>query len=443
MTEAAPLALLLLMMGASPRDAGRPDAGRPGSALERLSAEVSAVVVAKRFSPPVGVYTEAAAAPLARAFSSLLSSRLAAARLAPVSIEARDSAEAERLARERGVASLVRLTVELQGASLVGRGDALGTGVNFWSGAMATRSGPAAALAFAVAADAEASMLAGGAPASPARPMELWLSSLARLPQVPAALALADLDGDRRAELLVLTRDRLLALGADGTTVGRAELLGPLAARPSREPFGAIGVAQGRVVVWSGRREKPEAFEQSLALKSLGPADGLMLDGVGLALEPGVNRFLPEVTWGPHTAVMPLALQAFSVFGAMALLCFADGTGAVARGAIPASRLSGIGTGSVLADLDGDGSPEAVVTSARTVGDVDELRILALGAFEAAQARGGDVGEATPLWQRPLRGRAVVAAAGDLDASGSDEVVLGLWQPDGTGELLVLRRVAP
>ena len=426
--------LLVLLCGAPSETAA--------SSLEQLTAHVSEAISAKGFPPPVGVYVEATATPLARVVSSLLTSRLAAARLAPVAIDAKDATDAERLARERGAASLVRLTVQVEGTRLVARGDALGTTVNFWSGRVPTRSGPAAALSFAVNADAQALMLAGGPPAA-LLPMELWLSSLGRLPQVPAALALADLDGDRRAEILVLTHDRLVVLGADGKTLAKAELSAPLSLRPSREPFGLIAVAQGRVLVWSGRRERPEAFEGGLLLKPLGPVDGFKVDGVGLAIEAGSNRIAPEVTWGGRSAVMPVGVQAVSLFGTMALVCFADGTGAITRGATVTTRVSGVGTGSVLADLDGDGSPEVVVTSARTVGDVDELRVLPLSAFEAAQTRGGVAGEATPLWQQPLKGRAVVAATGDLDGSGADEVVLGLWQTDGTGEILLLRRVKP
>ena len=83
------------------------------------------------------------------------------------------------------------------------------------------------------------------------------------------------------------------------------------------------------------------------------------------------------------------------------------------------------------------------MTSARTTGEVDEVRVVALGAFEAAQARNGAASEMTAAWQRKLDGRAVVAASGDLDGDGADEVVLATWRRDGSSELLVLRRVTP
>ena len=321
------------------------------------------------------------------------------------------------------------------------RGDALGTRVNFWSGAVPTRSGPATALAFSSSADAQALLLAGGTPA-PAAPLELRLSSLVRMPQVPAALAVADLEGDRRAEILVLTHDRLLVLGAEGRIVARAELEGPVSTRPSREPFGIIAVSQGRVVVWSGRRDQPEAFEGGLSLDACRGDRWLQARRPGLDGGAGPQPLSPrDQLAAGRGGAMPLAFQAVSLFKGMGLFCFADGSGAITQGTIPTSRVAGVGTGSALGDLDGDGIPEVVVTSARTVGEVDDVRVLALSAFEAAQSRGGALGEATPLWQQGIKGRAVVAATGDLDGDGRDDVVLGLWQPDGTGELLLLQRV--
>lgn len=432
-------ALLIFAMAAAPP--GPPELAAPVSALERLSDELAGAVVARGFAPPVGVFVEAPSAPLARVLTSLVSARLAARRLAPVAIEAPSAAAAEEVARARGAASVLRLALQVEGSRLTARGDALGTRVNFWSGSVPTRSGPAAALAAAVDVDREALLLAGERPA--AGPLELWLSSLLLLPQVPAALAVGDVDGDRRAEMVVLSEERLLLVGPDGRIQAKAELTAPLSPRPSREPFGAVAVSGSRVLVWSARRERPEAFEEGRALRPASPPDGLRLERLGLAVDVGFNRFVPEVTWAGRAVVLPLPFQAVSLFGPLGLLCFVDGTAAVVREAVPATRVTGVGTGSTLADLDGDGTPEVVVTSPRTVGDADEVRVLGLVAFEAAQARGAALSEVAPLWGQALKGLAVAAAAGDLDGDGADEVVLGLWHPDGTGSLMLLRRVRP
>jgi hypothetical protein len=410
------------------------------SALERLAQEVGRAIAAKHFEPPVGIYVEGAPAPLERAFASLLASRLAGAHLAPVVIDAKDASEAEQIARARGVRSLARLTLEVKEARLTARGDALSTWVNFWSGATPTRSGPALALTGSTEVDAQARALAELPPAA-APPLTLALAPLVRLPEVPAAIALGDLNGDQRDEVLVLSGDQLLAYDAQGRELWHAALQQPDATRPCRDPFGLVSVVAGKVLAWSARRERPELF--SLSGKPLGAADGLTLDTIALRADPGFNRFLPEVTWAGKAVTLPAALQAVSVFGALALVVYPDGTASLPRGAAPTARLVGVGSGSALADLDGDGTPELVLSSTRTVGVEDEVRVLTLAEADALAARQGLVVEASPAWQQPLAGRALVAASGDLDGDGADETVLGTWLSDGAGELVILKRVTP
>jgi len=118
-----------------------------GSSLERLADDVTRVVAAAGFDGPIGVYVEGAPAPISRATASLVISALAQKQLGPVAVTARDATDAERLAREQGLRSLVRLTLALESPKLVVRGDALSTWVNFWSGTTPTRTGPAAAIA--------------------------------------------------------------------------------------------------------------------------------------------------------------------------------------------------------------------------------------------------------------------------------------------------------
>lgn len=416
----------------------------PASTLEAAAAEFTTFVVDRRFAPPVGVFVDGSSTALPRAFASLVAARLSSLRLAPVVIEAPDAAEAEQRARAMGVVTLARLTLVLERGSLTVRGDVLSTRVNFWSAQVPTRTGPAAVVTLSLPADAQTLTLSGLQTGGPAAPLALRVSSLGRLAQLPAALAVGDLDGDRHAEVAVLFADRLAIYG-ELKLQAQAELTQRLAARPTREPFGLVSLAPGRVVAWSMRREHGESWGFSnKELQPAGANDTLSLGALTLKPEPGFNRFAADLSWAGKPLALPVGPQTVSVSGEVVLMVFADGAAAVSRGGVPSSRVLGLGAGSALADLDGDGTPEVVATLSRTSGEADEVKVLALSAFEALQARGGTLAESTPLWQQPLHGRAVVAAAGDLDGDGLDEVVLGLWAADGSsGELVLLRGSGP
>ncbi len=412
-----------------------------GSSLERLADDVTRAVVSAGFEGPIGVYVEGAPAPISRAAGSLVMASLAAKRLAPVPVAARDATEAERLAREQGLRSLVRLTVSLEAPKLVVRGDALSTWVNFWAGATPTRTGPAAAIASSVDADLEALTLAGAPAPLSTRQLELSLGVIARVNGLLAALTLADVDGDHHAELVALVGDSILTWTADGKLRHRVELSGAVSTRPTREPFGLLSFGNGKLLAWSSRRERPESFTWQVGgWRSSGPADALSLGPVTLTARPGYASFARELTWAGKSLTWPVPLEQLALFGTIALGVGPAGEAAIARGQAPTTQLTGVGSASTLADLDADGTAEVIVTSARSTGEGDELRVVSLGAFESTQARGGNLNEAAVAWQKKLDGRAIVAATGDLDGDGVDEVVLGTWLTDGTGELLVLRR---
>lgn len=412
-------------------------------ALERSASEVAATVEAKHFAPPVGIYLEGAPAALPRSFASLLAAALDERHLAPVVIDAHDATEAERLARERGVVSLLRLAVAVSGASLTIRGDVITTRVNFWSAQVPTRSGPAEVIASSMEADAQVMTLAAPTPSAAPTVFELRVTNSFRTAQWPVALGVGDLDGDHHAEVAVLVGDRL-TLAGETRVIARTELTQPAATKPTREPFGLVIMGPGRLLAWSAKKDHAEGWTFARGgVKGLGAMENLTLDNLVLKPDPGINRFLPEVTWAGRPLTLPLGFQQVSMFGQLALFVFADGTGAIVRGTPPTGRVPQVGCGSTLADLDGDGTPEVVVTSTKAVGDADELRVYSLASFEAVQGREGVLAEATALVQWPLKGRAVLAQAGDLDGDGADEVVLGLWHPDGTGELLTLHRVVP
>ncbi len=416
-------------------------AAAPGTSLERLAADVTHTVSAAGFEGPVGVYVEGGPAPINRAAGSLVMASLAALQLAPVPVIASDATDAEQRAREQGLRSLLRLTVSLEAPKLVIRGDALSTWVNFWSGSVPTRTGPAAAIASSVDADLEALTLAG-APAPPStRPLELNLGVLARTAGLPAAMTLADVDGDHRAELIALVADTLVTWSSDGRVRSRVELGGALSTKPTREPFGLLSFANGRLVAWSSRRERAEVFTwQREGWRSTGGSEGLSVGPVTVTPRAGYSSFGRELSWAGKIVVWPEPVEQLAVFGTLALGVGPTGNAALARGQAPSTQVTGVGCGSTLADFDGDGTAEVVVTTARSTTDTDEVRVVSLGAFESTQARGGHVNEAAVAWQKKLEGRVILAASGDLDGDGFDEVVLGTWLNDTSAEFLVLRK---
>lgn len=420
----------------------------PEPALHRLARAVAEQSLRASLEAPVAVHVEAPTPALSRAFGSLVAAELATKKLSPVVIDALTAGAAERTAREKDLRSLVRVTLTAENTRIVARGDVLHTWVNFWAGSAPTRSGAATALAATVDADLQAMTLASVTPSTipSAAPLKLALGVLAKLSAPPAAIAVGDLDGDKRAEIVVLTDDELLVLSSEGRVVARSDLRGMAAStRPTRESFGAVALQAGRVAWLSGRRAHGELLSFAAGtLRTTGSTDELALDGVTVRLVPGLNAFAAEAGWFGKPVTLPAPLTTTSSRGGVSLFLFANGTGAVTRGVPPTSVFSSAPSAAVIADVDGDGIVELVATSARYFPEGDEVKVIPIVAVEAIGARGGALTEGAPVWSGSTpRGRVLSSAAGDLDGDGAEEVVLGSWLADGTGELHVARRIAP
>ena len=435
-------ALLLAGLAVAPATTRADGAG--GSALERLARGLASELAAKKPEPPVAVHVEAPSPSLANAVASALAAELSRRGL-PAVVLLGSEANAEGAARARDLRTLVRLSVSLEGSALQARGDALGTWVNFWSGQTPTRPAFSAALAQHVDADEEVLAWARAPNAAPGL-LKLSIGVLAHLPARPAALLMADLDGDKKAEVVVLTDDELLALSPEGKTLARYDLRGFAAAKSAcREPFGALALSSAPVrLTWlSARRAHGETLSYSNgAFHPVAPADAVALEGFTAHLMPGLNVLGADLVFQGKPLEAPAPLHSLSARDGLLALVLEGGALSLSRGAFAAPGLKGAGSASVLADLDGDGTPELVTTSKAFFPEPDEVKVMAARDAEAAQAKGGAVTDVAALWQGPTpRGRALVAAAGDLDGDGSDEVVLGAWLSDDTGELQVVRRV--
>jgi len=430
--------ILFLLFSAGPADAS--------PSVDRLARAVVDQATRIPLEAPVAIQVDAPTPALGRAVASLISAELSRRRLSPVVLDA-NAVTAERLAREKDLRSLLRVSVTAENARLAARGDVLPTWVNFWAGAAPTRSGPAAAIAASVDADVQAMTLAATVAAgSPSAPLKLGLGVLAKLPGVPAAIAVGDLDGDKRPEIAVLMDDELLVLSSEGKPIARYDLRSlAVALRPTREPFGAVSILTGRLTYVSGRRAHGETLTlQGGSLKPVAVSDDVTLDAITVRLVPGLNAFAAEASWFGKPLSLPALLTTTSTRAGLSLFLFANGSGSITRGTPPAAAFTSAPSAAVLADLDGDQSPELVTTSSRFFVDGDDVRVVPVAAAEAIAARSGSLADATPVFSGATpRGRVLAIAAADLDGDGTEEVVLGAWLADGTGELLLARRVAP
>jgi hypothetical protein len=451
-----------LLLAALPAPAAQPPSSQPAPAapapvptpaLEQLAQAVASDVRAEKPEAPVALSFSGGAPELQRAFGTLLASRLASAGLAPVVLEAPSPVAAESLARERGARALVRLTLGVEGGELRAHGDVLGTWVNFWSGQTATRPpAPAAAIAQSVEADAAALALAAveplphpPSPSTPEapRPLALLGAVLARLPEPLAALAAGDLDGDGKDEVVALTERALFVFAADGHLVAERSLeVLPPGSAPTREPFGAVTVLSGppRLAAFSTRFAHGEVLAlEGGALHGVARLDAAPLgpDARG-TFAPGQTAFTAEVRLGGTVLPgVPSRFTTFSTANARVLLVHPDGSASFfPRPSVAPLLLSGLGAGSALGDLDGDGTPELLTTSAEIQPSQDTLRVF--------KTNGSDPTAHEPLWQGPLpAGRALQVVTANLDGDRYREVVVGLTKPDGTGELFLLRQGAP
>ncbi|KFE72356.1 FG-GAP repeat protein [Hyalangium minutum] len=440
---------------ASPSTASVPS-GPPS--VERLVQLVADDVRALRPEPPVALHLSGSSAELQRAFGTMLASRLAASELGPVVLDAPSPEAAENQARERGARSLVRLTISVQEGQLSARGDVLGTWINFWSGRTPSRPvTPAAALAQAVDADAGTLSLAALSPVlAPSssstttvmtgpRQMRLMGAALVKLDQVPAALATGDLDGDGKDEVAVLTERAVSVFAADGRLIARRELESlPLSSAPPREPFGVISVIPqpARLAAWSARYAHGEVLTLDAAkgtLRPLGPLDTTPLGATERGtFTSGQTTFTSEVRLSEgRILTVPAPFTTASIVTPRMLFVHLDGSASLySRPTAPPLRIQGLGAGSALGDLDGDGTPELITTSPQLFPSPDVVRVYPL--------TGDDPTTHGMLWQTVLPpGRAFQVVTADLDRDNQREVLVGLWHSDGTGEVFLMRQGAP
>jgi hypothetical protein len=282
-----------------------------------------------------------------------------------------------------------------------------------------------------------------GAPFAAIRP-------LARVEGRVLAVAVGDV-GEGHASIVVVTPERLLVLRADGAAVAAIEAAPERA--PVRDPAAAVAIGAfdgGRIA--AQRAGEPLAEVIALGperLERVGTLDAAPLcageAGALLgAFAPGTSVFVDRLATAddPHPAVRSGRLLygaaaaprggpvAFAVLGVDLRLELLGPDLAPARGH-PAPGALETGSGFALADLDGDGVAELVLSSPSPHGP-DRIRILAPLA-------------AAPLVHEsaPAEGMVLAGAGGDVTGDGVDDAVLALVTDGEAATTLLLVTADP
>ncbi len=280
--------------------------------------------------------------------------------------------------------------------------------------------------------------------------LHLESAHFADLPQWTAALAAGDLDGDGRDEIIALTDTEILAFSPEGRLLARRDhrALGD-SPTPCREPFGAVWVESQRVAYFPAVRKAGELLALDRArgeLLPMGPVNEAPIAAVGStqlwgSFLPGRSAFAPELRtssgerWslrGPFWALSLFAARG----GLRSAVAFTDGAASWSDSnghARPRTFRSGAAA-IALIDVDGDGEPELVTTSGSYRPDEDELRVL--------DARPTSATTGNVRWHSPVRGGWAVQVVGARLGPGKGaQIIVGLWKPNGSGELQVFRQV--
>ncbi len=240
------------------------------------------------------------------------------------------------------------------------------------------------------------------------------------------ALAAADLDGDRRAELYAVTAREVIAISTNGHVheLGRVAFAGDPALPQPRDTVGTVVVEHGQVVasVSSWARSLRVAWKGKQLVGEPGDAGFELCPGERAQLATGRNYFgegaaayyavgcagLIDAKGYPLAARAQLSLK--NVLDVVVQKCAQDGTACVDS---VRQSFANVGVAFALADVDRDGVPEVIVSGAGAPGDPDFVKVMTLGKDERKPA----------LKKTFTAGGVVGIVVADVDGDGAPDVI--------------------
>jgi len=341
----------------------------------------------------------------------------------------------EQSAREAGLELFAQVSVRVEGAQLVVAGDVVPVWVNFWAGRDSSRPPGGRPLVVRMPADAQTFALAH-LPALPSSPLRFTLRPLASHPEQVTALAAGEVDGvEGGREIVALTPTAVLVLRADGTVAAQRPLSAAPAVLRPREAAGTVALVPAagepsgvRIAARCSARADGELFGwRAGALVPAGvPSPGSLGQGargaISGAIVPGTHLFEArvELPGSPPLELpfRPVAIAANARDSGPEMLAV-GGEGEVALvsdGALLPVNAPFAGAGAALADLDGEGTTELILSGRGR--ERDRVRVFALRE-----------GALSLVWEsQEVPGAFMAGASSDLDADGADEAVLAAWE---------------
>jgi hypothetical protein len=239
------------------------------------------------------------------------------------------------------------------------------------------------------------------------------------------AVAAADLDGDGKAEIYLVTSREVTAVAIAGRVhkLGHVAFSGEPAVPASRDVVGTAVIDGNAVIaavsVWA-KDLRVEWNGRTLTARH-GPG-GFLVCGDRMALAAGRNHFRDAGSeiYGARcrhdltdATGAPLHIRAeLSISGTLDIAvkrCAADGNDCRPAGTY---QYKDVGVAFEIADVDRDGTPDVIVSSASAPGDADAIRVIPLGSPAGR-----------PAFKKPFNGGVAGIVVADGDGDGVPEVV--------------------